>query len=89
MTDPEILEAKEMLYEHIRARAELPGLLACAIRLGHSRRAIEAILDWGEGKKPVVVVWQEISAFLKNSNPNGKAGRVQLACRNLLPNQHR
>lgn len=65
--EPEIQDARDMLQEHIRIRADLPKLLARAVRLGFNQESLDAILDWGEGRKPIAAIWQDISGLLENS----------------------
>ncbi|MDH7578854.1 MAG: hypothetical protein QHH75_13805 [Bacillota bacterium] len=67
MDEIEILKAREMLYEHIQARAKLPNLLARAVKAGHESQVLEAICAWGEKKKPIAEIWQEISVLVQNS----------------------
>ncbi|MBE3581130.1 MAG: hypothetical protein IMW96_05775 [Thermoanaerobacteraceae bacterium] len=61
-------EAQSMLQQHISIRANLPKLLARAIRAGHQGAAVAALLAWGEGTKPLLVLWQEVSSLVENSS---------------------
>lgn len=61
-------DAQLMLQQHIHIRANLPKLLAQAVRAGHQGAAVAALLAWGEGTKPLLVLWQEVSSLVENSS---------------------
>lgn len=72
----DILYVKQMLKEHIYIRTNLPKLIAHVYRAGHEKEAIRAILDWGESRRPLLEIWQEITSLLENSHAESTPGGV-------------
>lgn len=63
----DILYVQQMFREHIHVRSNLPKVIAQVYRAGYKAEAIEAVLDWGEGRRPLIDIWQELSTLLENS----------------------
>jgi len=63
----EITEAQSMLSHLVYIRANLPKLLAKALRAGHEKVVIKAILDWGEGLRPLQAIWEELRSLTENN----------------------
>ena len=71
--DGDLRAARSMLEHHIHIRANLPRLLAKAIRAGYRDEALAAMLAWGEGQRPLLAIWQELS--VDRESLAGVAGR--------------
>lgn len=55
-------------WQVVEARAQLPMLLADLVAAGKREEALQALVDWGTGRKPVTQVWREVRQCLVTSS---------------------
>ncbi|MCL6478092.1 MAG: hypothetical protein K6T65_06720 [Peptococcaceae bacterium] len=73
--EDEISRASRCMMDHIYIRANLPGLLAKIALAGHSDKALDALIAWGTGRRPILELWKEMSPLAENLNdPRSDAG---------------
>lgn len=64
----------DLLLEVAQKRAELPRILAQAVRKGHVREVLRLLEDWGYGRKPVSDLYSEALALVADGGDYGGAG---------------
>jgi len=54
-------------WQMVEARAQLPRLLADLVAAGRTEEVLKAIVEWGNGRKPVTQIWKEVRNWLASS----------------------
>lgn len=66
--EDEISQASRCMMDHIYIRANLPGLLARVALAGHPDKALDALIAWGTGRRPISELWKEMTPLAEKLN---------------------
>lgn len=63
-----------LLFEVAEKRADLPRVLARAVRKGRVKEALRLLEDWGYGRRPLSDLYSEAVALVADGGDSGEGG---------------